>query len=77
MLLYVLVLDILALEIDLHVHYMIFCLQNSLRFNLRASIFQKFPGGMPPNPPSISMLHMLIVLHTVTHIITPIQKTTL
>ena len=39
--------DILALEIN--IHCMIFCLQNSLRFNLRASIFQKFPGGMPPD----------------------------
>ena len=41
----------------------------ALRFNLRASIFQKFPGDMLPDPPSISMLHMLIVLH--------IQNTTL
>ena len=32
------------------VHYMIYCLQISLRFNLRAGIFQKFPGGMPPDP---------------------------
>ena len=40
--------DILALEID--VHYMIFRLQNSLRFNLRASIFQKFPGGHVLDP---------------------------
>ena len=30
--------DILAIEID--VHYMIFCIQNSFRFSLRASIFQ-------------------------------------
>ena len=40
--------DILALEID--VHYMIFCLQNSLKFNPSASIFQKFPEGLPPDP---------------------------
>ena len=52
--LYVLILDILALEIDVHVHNMIFCLQNSLRFNLRASIFQKFSGGMPPTPPALA-----------------------
>ena len=38
---------------------------NALRFNLRASIFQKFPGHHPPDP-SISMLHVLIV-HTITH----------
>ena len=25
-----------------------------------------FWGNMPPDPPSISMLHMLIVLHTIT-----------
>ena len=24
-------------------------------------------GGMPPDPPSISMLRMLIVLHIITH----------
>ena len=34
---------------------------------LRESIFHNFPGDMPLEPPSISMLHMLIVLHTVTH----------
>lgn len=44
----VLISDILALEID--VLYMIFCPQNSLRFNLRTYIFQKFPGDMPPDP---------------------------
>ena len=41
-------------------------LQNDPRFNLRASIFQNFPGGsMPPDLPSISMLRMLIVLCTI------------
>ena len=33
-----------------------------LKFNLRAPILQNFLGGMPPDPPSISML---IVLHTI------------
>ena len=33
-----------------------------LKFNLRAPILQNFPGGMPPDPPSISMLRMLIVV---------------
>ena len=28
-------------------------------------IFQILLGGMPPDPPSISMLCMLIVLHTI------------
>ena len=28
-------------------------------------IFQIFLGGMPPDPPSISMLRMLIVLRTI------------
>ena len=36
------------------------------KFNLRASIFQNFPGGHVPRPPSISMLHMLIVLRIIT-----------
>ena len=36
----------------------------SLRFNLRASIFQ---DSIPQDPPSISMLCMLIVLYTATH----------
>ena len=33
-----------------------------LKFNLRASTLQIFWRGMPPDPPSISMLHMLIVV---------------
>ena len=39
--------------------------ENALRCHLRASIFQNFPGGgMPPDPPSKSMLRMLSVLRT-------------
>ena len=33
----------------------------------RGSAFQFFPGGMSPRPPNISMLCMLIVLHTITY----------
>ena len=33
-----------------------------LKFNLRAPILQNFLGGMPLDPPSISMLRMLIVV---------------
>ena len=33
-----------------------------LKFNLRALLIQNFLGGMPPDPPSISMLHMLIMV---------------
>ena len=40
----------------------IFITKMSLKFNLRAPILQNFLGGMPPDPPSISMLHMLIVV---------------
>ena len=29
--------------------------------------FKSFLGGMPPDPSSISMLRMLIVLRTITH----------
>ena len=36
-----------------------------LKFNLRAPVFQNFPGGHAPRPPSISMLRMLIVLRTI------------
>ena len=39
--------------------------ENGLRFHLRASIFQNFPGGHAPRPPSFSMLRMLIVLRTI------------
>ena len=39
-------------------------LAKKFRCNLRASIFQNFPGGMPPDPPCRSMLHMLSVLYT-------------
>ena len=35
------------------------------RINLRASNFQNFPGGNAPDPPSINMLHILIVLCTI------------
>ena len=38
---------------------------NGLRFNLRAQIFL---GGIPPDPPSISMLCMLIMLRTMERI---------
>ena len=41
----------------IHFHY-----KMPLKFNLRASILQNFLGGMPPDPPSISMLCMLIVV---------------
>ena len=30
------------------------------RFNLREPIFQKFPGGMPPDPPKFGMLCMQV-----------------
>ena len=43
-------------------HYNIIFSENGLRFYLRASIFQIFLGGMPPDPPSFSMLRTLIVL---------------
>ena len=33
-----------------------------LKFNLRAPILKFSGGGMPPDPPSISMLRMLIVV---------------
>ena len=37
--------------------------------NLSASFLKNFPGGgMPPDPPSISMLRMLIVLRTITEV---------
>ena len=35
--------------------------ENALRCHLRASIFQNFPGGHAPRPPSKSMLRMLSV----------------
>ena len=38
-------------------------------FNLRASIFQDFPGSIPPDSPNISMLHMSIVFHTMEFIL--------
>ena len=41
-------------------------LQNVPKYNLRISNFENFPGGMLPDLPSISMLHMLIMLCTVT-----------
>ena len=61
--------DTLALEIDMHYMLMIFCLQNSLRFNLRASIFL---GGMPPDPLALAcyacwlcftQLHIATITH--------------
>ena len=64
----------LVLEIDVHYMSIIISLQKSLRFNLRASIFKNFLGGMPQTP-SISMLCMLIVLHQITHTINyPLYK---
>ena len=44
--------------------------QNAPKCNLSASFLKNFPGGggMPPDPPSISMLRMLIVLQTVTEV---------
>ena len=45
--------DILALEVD--VHHMP---PNFLRFNLRASICQTFPGGMPLDPLAFIQLHI-------------------
>jgi len=41
------------------------CTESALKCNLRASIFKIFLGGMPPDPPSISMLCILIVLCTI------------
>ena len=37
-------------------------------------IFQNFPERHAPRPPSINMLHMLIVLCTVTHTIILYKK---
>ena len=58
------------------VHYMILCLQYSL-IQSQSIYFSKFPRGMPPDPPNISMLCMLIVLHTIKHTITHLQNITL
>ena len=50
---------------DINAHYInvltLKCPQNSISEHL---FFQNLPGGHAARPPSISMLHMLIVLHT-------------
>ena len=45
--------------------YYEFYVEMSPNCSILASIFKIFPGGMPPDPPSSSMLRMLgSVLHT-------------
>ena len=60
-------------ESDIRICYMYVPKLKLLNFNAQnppnsiseCLIFQIFLGGMPPDPPSISMLRMLIVLHTI------------
>ena len=39
--------------------YYEFYVEMSPNCSILSSILQTFPGGMPPDPPSSSMLHML------------------
>ena len=43
-----------------------FLIKFASRCHLRGTKFQNFPGGMPPDPPSNSMLCMLSVLCTLS-----------
>jgi len=38
--------------------------ENGIRFNLKASNFQNFPGGHAPKPPFKAMLYMPAVCYT-------------
>ena len=44
--------------------YSIKLTQNAPRLHLLKYKFQNFPGGMPPDPPRMSILRMLSVLRT-------------